>query len=1672
METDSTGRVSYSVRLNTDSMQRDADRAQKMLHDLGSSAVSEGDRIDSSLRKVGAAIGTYFAADKIKDFVVQVANVRGEFQQLEMAFTTMLGSADKADSLMNQLIKTAATTPFGMTDVANGAKQLLAYGVAANEVNETLIRLGDIAAGLSIPLNDLAYLYGTTMVQGRLYTQDLNQFLGRGIPLTEELAKQFGVSTSKVKELVTEGKVGFPEVKKAIEDMTNEGSRFGGLMEKQSQTITGQISNIEDSIEQMFNEIGKQQEGVISQGLGMVSKLIDNWQTIGKVLLTVIAAYGAYKAAVVAVWAAQKISAIWGAIQAFVSLAAEIRTAKDAMLLFNMACSANPLGVVLGILGAAAAAFSLFGENTSEAAQMSEKFGEKAATSISRVNTLATSLSVMTHGTNTYKKALEEVNGILEDYGAAQIKESDNIDIINQKRDKAIELIKQEGIERQRLNGIETANDTLNKELQDASNQLQKDLENAVMNTTGDTVLNRVFGNPDEIRKNAQIIHNIIQDTVEQNIDSLKGKTGKEYTDALNNIAQQVQTKLDAIGIKSNVFEATDDGLLKSSNIFGKYVDAVEAAVDKNDNFIQCNNRLAEAEQNAASKATSFSDRVAATEKSLQSATDGVHGLYNNIKQLMSQYSENTIGFTIRIGAEVPAWMSKIKLPELQRLAKYFTAVGVNAKNGAYVNGHYFTKQELLQRGADYATAADQRQTANEKKQQEAEANAKAKKNAADKAAKAAETRRKQEQDEAKRIADATAERNKQIRQYRDSVEEQTKQAELDIEQQRIENMEDGYEKSRKTVEIHYKRLTEENKKREEEMLKALADNRVNEWLNANPKATKTQTEAYRNSLTDKKSKTRLTAADLTKGQQDMLKAYSDIAEQIRVKELESVYGNGQQAMTDYLKEYGSFQEQKFAIAAEYAEKIKQVQNSSDTDEQKNWKIRSLREQQSKDEQQVEGAAIQAKIDWYQVFGNVGGIMKNVLQPVLEDLKAFTGTDKFQGLAADQQKTIIDAINNLREQVGSNSDLGWQDLARDLTDYQTALKEARDALAVYTDQQEAFAPMIKAAQKKVADAISKGDKTAQDAGQKELDNLLAKLADSGKAVTTANKKVSTSGQKLAQTTKGVMKPIDDIHTFLATTGLTQLQTVYDSINEIKGGFDALKALKEAGKDVKDLGDGVKDASKDLGDVGSKVADSIGEGLSKAGLIGQIIAAILKILDVLKDGIGTLISSLIDSILGAVNGILKNILSGKFISQIVGSVVKGIGGILDTVLGAVGSVLSFGALSSKGPSAWFTNSNAKKVAETTERLTTANEALQHSIDKLKDSIDKNYGGKALSDFQEALKAQKLRDQNLQEILNTQQNYHGHHHSNAHYWDMSQEYTDMVNELLGTDLRRNNWGDWGQLTAEQMEKIRTYLPQVWTNMLEQGKYDKSDYFEQYADEAGKLEELTDQIRENLLNTSFESLRDNFIDTLMDMSSSAEDFSKNFSEMMQRALLRAAISNKFDKQIKAWYESITNDMMNADGTYKELTAQQIANYRSQWDALTNGMLAERDRIAQITGYTGDEDEDSREASQKGIAQASQDSIDELNGRATAIQSHTYEINENTRVIVNTTNVISANVAALNDSGKLLVNNSASILRSVMHIETETDGLGDRLERIENNSREIRSTVSDIALKGVKMK
>lgn len=284
------------------------DEMKKAAADAGTAFVREGGMIDDALTKIAAGVAGAFAVDKIKDFVMEVVNVRGQFQQLEVAFKTMLGSGEKASKLMNQLVRTAATTPFDLQSVAQGAKQLLAYGTAAEDVNDTLIKLGDIAAGLSLPLGDLVYLYGTTVTQGRMFTQDMRQFMGRGIPMEEEIAKVMGVAEQEVAGLVTAGKVTADVFKKAIDGMAAEGGKFGGLMEAQSKTITGQISNIEDAVAMMFNKMGQQSEGVINTALSGVSYLVENYQEVGRQIGALVTAYGAYKAALITLTAIQRVN--------------------------------------------------------------------------------------------------------------------------------------------------------------------------------------------------------------------------------------------------------------------------------------------------------------------------------------------------------------------------------------------------------------------------------------------------------------------------------------------------------------------------------------------------------------------------------------------------------------------------------------------------------------------------------------------------------------------------------------------------------------------------------------------------------------------------------------------------------------------------------------------------------------------------------------------------------------------------------------------------------------------------------------------------------------------------------------------------------------------------------------------------------------------------------------------------------------------------------------------------------------------------------------------------------------------------------------------------------------------------------------------------------------------
>lgn len=365
--------INLTVVIDNDEALKKLKELQEVAKKTTSSVVDDSERMDDAWNKMSSTIGAIAAGYSFKEFAMKVVNIRGEVQQLEIAFETMLGSKAKSDALMKEMIDLAAKTPFGLQDVTNAAKQLLAFGSTAEQISGEITMLGDIAAGLSIPLNDMIYLYGTTRTQGKMFTQDLQQFMGRGIPLAEELAKQFNVTKAEVKELVSQGKVGFPEVEKALQGMTGEGGKFGGLMEKQSASISGQISALEDAIYQMFNDIGESNEGLISSIISGAGWVVENYELVLGIISKLIVAYGAYKAAVMTYIAVQRAIELVTFTKGLMAAVKGVTSLTAAWKAMNTAMKKNAIGLIVSVLATAVATIWDFFDGTEKAAKSTER---------------------------------------------------------------------------------------------------------------------------------------------------------------------------------------------------------------------------------------------------------------------------------------------------------------------------------------------------------------------------------------------------------------------------------------------------------------------------------------------------------------------------------------------------------------------------------------------------------------------------------------------------------------------------------------------------------------------------------------------------------------------------------------------------------------------------------------------------------------------------------------------------------------------------------------------------------------------------------------------------------------------------------------------------------------------------------------------------------------------------------------------------------------------------------------------------------------------------------------------------------------------------------------------------------------------------------------------------
>lgn len=1373
------------------------------------------DKFADKLGKLAASMGLAFGA---KELVQNLVKIRGEFQQLDVAFRTMLGSGEKASKLMNQLVRTAATTPFDLQSVAQGAKQLLAYGTAAEDVNDTLIKLGDIAAGLSLPLGDLVYLYGTTVTQGRMFTQDMRQFMGRGIPMEEEIAKVMGVAEQEVAGLVTAGKVTADVFKKAIDGMAAEGGKFGGLMEAQSKTITGQISNIEDAVAMMFNKMGQQSEGVINTTLSGVSYVVEHYEQFGRMLLGLVATYGAYKTAVMTAAAAQGWATAAEAIHYNWLVLVE-----RAQKLLNATMLSNPYVLVATAIAGVVAALASMKTEAELVQEATEKYDEEKQKVIEKEE--------------EHRQKIEELTQIASDEATSTTARRDALFALEQYYPQ---IFKKYRTEYDVLKNIKTIKEEI----------AALDGKNSIKNVATEAA--KVNKRIAELEKLNKPYSTIDSSGRVRTYTTMLTPGEKAELKSLKTKFQQLSRSKE----KQNVAEYLND----LSGVSNKDLKTIIAQRKKLRNDMKVNGKKV--------------GHIISGPQALR----GYFSLSELEAQINTLVREDNERSAPRASSD--KYVADAKKNYEAALKKYNDFIA-NKSNS-------LTEAQFAKQRDDLKAALDDAEKEYNRTKTKINKGGKTHRN------EAAERER-----EAAKREQAQRKLNEELI---------TLQTQNEADETAI--MHEGSEKRLREIEDEYK-------KRKETIQKQRRD-----WIAENKKAGNS-----------------VGADGLTDEQRAALKKADENNEKSRQKsriELErETLSVELQAMSDYLQQYGTLQEQKYAIAALYAQKIKDVQDSGDSEETKRWRIAALQREQASQISNANAKSLSMGIDWSATFQGVGNILKDVAKATLQKVEDYIQTDEFKALSATDKKTYTDLREQLRLETGGKSTSVfnfriWGDINKEAKLYQGAVKNLREK----TDAHSAAVRQLEDANKSLANATTDD---ATKIAQTRVNLEKANVADTGKAMQNAQQKVNETSSNLSTSVSKAANGISNFTNYL---------------NEMSNGS------------LYNFANGITKLVTSL----FKGSDGIGKALSElGGKAGGIVGAILQILDAMGDAPTEFIDTMMEKLIDSINSIIEQL------PYLIVSLFKDAGNVIMNLVSGIAHWFKIDDL-------FGLEGNSKEVAKTIESLTDRNKLLQNSIDSLNKSIKDDNIFKSNEAYEQAKKNQTETNNNLLEIAKAQASYWKGHHSWNYYWEgLSSSQIAWAQK----NVKSNFNGDIWSLSPEEMKKLLANVDIAEAiRGTGEGNFGKDvlEKLQAYAEQAEKIEEYTKQWQENIAKVSFDTMKDNFVSALMDMSKDAKDFADDFTELMQRALLSVALQDLIDKDLKQWYESYVTALSN--GTLTEL---QKDYFKDALNEIYKKGTEIRDNIADFTGY----DNYTQQSGDSGGFEAmSQDTAEELSGRFTMLQ------------------------------------------------------------------------------------
>ena len=1230
---------------------------------------------------------------------------------------------------------------------------------------------------------------------------------------------------------------------------------------------------------------------------------------------------------------------------------------------------ANPLTTILTLLTTAMSVFAMFGSSEEDVAKKTQDMGNKAAEASNKVRALFSTLVQASGKEADHKDVINELKSAYEQYGI-QLDETkmksqnaaDQADELLKHENELIGVIEKRAIEMERANQLQAAYDNYNSSNDETYSSFKKD--SGLSDAEAGQVRNLI--SQDDLDKMAQL---------KQEMSECAGQ--QEVWNALNAQYKKMQTQLNAELVTYLLIQGKHKDEI--TDILGYFKDYTNGVVD---NTIELNKNKAEVNNsaNAAEKAKKAVSGLtyAQEEQALrnQYAKKSFKDLNSEIQETIKLCSRK-LHLDIKVNyddSELPAWIKNMSQSQL----KVSMAVRKNWLDGhkkgdvLQVGGQYKTYEQVANELAMMQARGNNIESKPKKSQKEIDKERKAREKAARDAEKArndAETKagnkRKAEEDYSKSISSYSEKASGELSKRRTELIKN--ETEKEIAQINISS-----DKEKKAIEDSIDKLVEAKKKRDQTVwVNSGKGRKANMWKQSKSDA-EYRKEVLGTQMVDDKGNH--LGKTIGQNSEDQI-ALIEKQRQLKLKEIQQAEIKD---MLDFMKQYGSLEQQRYAIVKEYTDKIDLAREKGDTFGAANAEM-EMNDQLKK----LNFSDFKDSINWDVVFQDMNRLSIPYLEDLRKKMKELLGSGT---LEIDDMKTVSDQIYKIDDAISEQKDR-WGLVNDAVREHRRLIDEAKDA-------------QDRLAQARKVEFDAKADNMSQ---RRKIQGV---FAESGINIDTSNI-TSANKDRLMGSTKN-----------LSVSQTEKLRKLFDdlAVSEVKVG----KATKEVGKAQEEAKVKQDAAKKSLHDTIEEWA----EGLSKIQEKLKDLPGLVDALGLGNTGFGKAVNNGMDALNSGTQA-FSDFASGNYI----GAAMNGI-----KTIGSLGKMFGIGG------------GNGAEVAKKTEELTESNDRLMYSIDKLKESIDKSSGYTAVSNYNAAYDAQKQVNTQTMDILKTQMGYHGAHHSNAYYWNLSAQDYAAINKTLAEQSKIrggytnssinkvNSLEDIYKLTPEQMADIRTHNADVWKNMTDQGKYDKTEYWEQYTELAGKLEELTEQINENLTQTTFDSMKSDFINNLMDMSKSAKDFSNDFTTMLNQSMLNFALGDLMNKKLKPLYESWANKMKENGG--RQLTPTELNNLKEEYDKIVQEGLAIRDNIADITGYKQSYEQS---ASSGSFESMSQDTGNELNGRFTAVQIATEGTYEEAKLINTKLDAIAAREGGI--EGSLLTASVNTIMGDVGNIWTAVD-------------------------------